>query len=408
MKFDFDHAVNRRGTNSIKWNREAIEGISANPDADAFWVADMDFPTEEHIKEAARKLSEEAVFGYPKFDTLTDSFISWMERKHHVQIKPDEVVFASGLLHGIALAIRLFSNEGDGILIPSPTYRPFREMAANNARVMIDYPLGYEDGVYSFDRKRFRESAEKSRMILFCSPHNPSGLVFSREELEFVLRTAKELDIPVLSDEIHADLVHPGAVHIPMHEANRNIGAKVVTFMAPSKTFNVAGEHSSFAIFSDDRMRKSYIDLQEALRVTTPGYTIGTLSEAAYRHGLEYNEALCEYLGQNCKAIRGFLENKLPEIKMVNGEASFVTFLDCSAIYDKVKAKEEENPDVYKGGQGGGVLSRFFGVEAEVCMNDGTWFGPQYKEFVRFNYGTSRQLVLEALERMKKAVEALH
>lgn len=407
MNFDFDSAVNRRGTNSVKWNREHVKGICGNPDADAFWVADMDFQTEAHIKWAAENMSEMALFGYPTFDSLIDITATWLEKKHNMQVSKEDIVFTNGLLHGVALSIDLFTEKGDGILIPSPTYGPFRELTRLNERIMIDHELGYNDGTYYLDRRRFEKDLEKSKAILFCSPHNPSGLVFSRQDLEFILQLAKKKDIPVFSDEIHADLVHPGVIHTPMYEANKAIGAKVITFMAPSKTFNVAGEHAGFAIFSNKEMKDRFTLRQEQLYVTSPGYTIGTLTEAAYQYGLEYNQALCSYLGENCKAIREYLEKEIPEIRLANGEASFVTFLDCSRIYDKVEEKVRSNPDRYQGGKDSGPLSLFFGVDAGVCLNDGSWFGPQYRKFVRFNYGTSRSLVMEALDRMKKAVRAL-
>ena len=304
------------------------------------------------------------------------------------------------------MCINLLTNKGDRILVPSPTYRPFRILCSLNDRVMEDYELGYKDGSYFLDRERFVESAKRSKMILFCSPHNPSGLVFTKDELEFVLRTAKELDIPVVSDEIHGDLVHPGYTHIPMGKANGEINAETVTLMAPSKTFNVAGEHSAIAIFSSDSTLERFKHAQSALWVSEPGYLIGELTEAAYKDGLEWNKELCNYLGENADMIASFFNENDLGIKMVNGKASFVTFLDCSGVYDKIKKRVDADPEKYDSSSGG-VLSRFFGVEAEVAMNDGSWFGDQYYKFVRFNYGTSRERINNALLRIKKAVENL-
>ena len=407
MKYDFDNPVDRRGTNSVKWNRKAIANICGNPDAEPFWVADMDFKSDGNITRVAGRIAGEGVFGYPVFDDLEKTAASWLEKKHLWDVDPEDIVFVNGLLHGIALAINLFTKEGDTILVPSPTYRPFRQLCIDNKRIMLDYPLSYKDGSYGLDGKRFAKEAEKARMILFCSPHNPSGLVFSQEELGLVLKTAKSLGIPVLSDEIHADLVHPGTLHIPMGKANRNIGADVITFMAPSKTFNVAGEHSGIAIFSDKGMEDAFKAFQKGLYVTEPGYLIGSLTETVYSTGLDYNLELCAYLKGNADAIRAHIEKNMPGIRMVDAKASFVTFLDCSGIYEKVVAEVDGHPERYPAAPGGGYLSRFFGSAASVCMNDGTWFGDQYKEFVRFNYGTSRKKVLEALDRMAKAVGRL-
>ena len=407
MDFGFDHAIDRKGTTSVKWFRPALESICGNPDAEAFWVADMDFPAEPHIKEAALKVAESGVFGYPAFTGLEETFVDWMERKHHVEVNKDDVVYGEGLLHALSLALQTFTKKHDRILVPSPTYRPFRMMCQDNDREMVDWPIPYENGIYTFDKVSFREAAKDCDAIMFCSPHNPSGLVFSKDELECVLKTAKELGIPVFSDEIHGDLVHPGAKHIPMYEANRKIGARAITFMAPSKTFNVAGEHSCFTLFSDVEMREEFKKAQKALHVVHPAYMIGTLAEAAYKYGLEYNEELCAYLKGNADMIREYLEKYIPELKLVNGKASFVTFIDCSEIYEKVKKITEGNPEKYKGGPDSGPLSLFFGVDAGVCFNNGRWFGDQYDNFVRINYGTSRENVRKALESMRKAVEAI-
>ena len=406
MKSIFDETADRRGTNCEKWNKDAIASISANREAEPFWVADMDFKPEPHIKAKAEDLASLGVFGYPSFPHLTEIAASWLEKKHDWIVSKDTILYSMGLLHGVAMCINLLTNKGDRILVPSPTYKPFRELCSLNGRIMEDYELGYKDGSFFLDRERFIESAKRSKMILFCSPHNPSGLVFTLEELEFVLKTAKELNIPVISDEIHGDLVHPGFKHIPMGKANKAIGAETVTLMAPSKTFNVAGEHSAIAVFSNPSTLKRFKHAQKSLWLTEPGYLIGELTESAYKDGLEWNNELCQYLGDNAEMISSFLRENVKGIKMVNGKASFVTFLDCSGVYDAIKKRVEENPDRYNS-PAGGVLSRFFGVEAGVAMNDGTWFGEQYGKFVRFNYGTSREKVYNALVRIKKAVDSL-
>lgn len=407
-EIDFSITADRRGTNSVKWNRNAIESISANPDALPFWVADMDFLPEEHIKARAKEIAELGIYGYPtEFSDLNKKISSWLEGKHNWKVSQEDVVFTMGLLHGIALSIDLFTKEGDHILVPTPAYRPFRMLCENSNRVVEELPLHYSDGAFSLNKAAFIEHAENSSMILFCSPHNPTGIVFSEDELEFVLKTAKQLNIPVISDEIHADLVHPNAKHIPMGKANEGINAECITFMAPSKTFNIAGEHSAFAVFSDAGQKLRFTEKQKALCLTAPGYISGELSLAAYTYGLEYNRELCDYLGGNMAFIREYLKKNCPEIVPVNGKASFVIFFDCSAIYQKVVRQVKDNPDEYKGGNEGGILSKYFGVEAGIAINDGTWFGDEYGSFVRFNYGTSRNSVEEALRRITKAVKAL-
>lgn len=406
MEYNFDIIRDRKCTNSIKWNKDAIASIAGCAEAEPFWVADMEFGCFQGAIDRAKEIAECGIFGYPSFPDLKETGAYWLKKRHSWTVDTDDIVFSNGLLHAIALSINLFSKEGDKILIPSPTYKPFRTLTALNNRIMIDYPLFYHDGKFSLCAEKFTKAMEGVDMVLFCSPHNPSGLVFDREDLEKILRKAKELDIPVLSDEIHADLVHPGIRHYPMGMANEGIGAKCITFMAPSKTFNIAGEHSAITIFSDKSMKEKFQHTTDALSLSSPGYLIGELFEEVYRNGYEYNLALCSYLKKNADLIRSYFENELPCLKLTNGDASFVTFIDCSSIYEKVKEKVLSSGE-YPEAADGGVLSRFFGHDALVAMNDGTWFGKEYPMFVRFNYGTSSERVLGALERMKRAIRAL-
>lgn len=404
---NFNIAADRRNTNSIKWSRRAIENIAANADAEPFWVADMDFLPEPHVQEAGRMIAGQGIYGYPSYPQDNKAVESWLRQKHGWIVSEEDIIFCQGLLHGLALAINLFTKEGDSILVPSPMYRPFRTIPELNNRKLIEHDLDYSDGVFTLNIERFREDAEKADMILFCSPQNPTGIVFSEEALRAVLTIAKERDIPILSDEIHSDLVHPDAKHIPMGLANERVGAKCGTFFAPSKTFNIAGEHAAFAVFSDSIMSERFRKAEEALWLSEPGLTIGELYSSAYLKGYEYNRELCRYLGDTIAKMRETVEKLSPDVKIVNGSASFVIFIDFSAYYSKIETEVLSHPDRYKGGEGGGVLSRFFGVAAGVAVNDGTWFGDSWKCFVRFNYGTSQERCLKALERMIKAVRAL-
>ncbi len=406
MPFNFDEVENRRGTDSVKWSEDALEAICSNRNADAFWVADMDFRTEPHIKAKAVEEAERGIFGYPVETPVTDVFAAWTEKRHNWKIDTSRTVFVNGLLHGIGLAIDIFTKPGDKILVPEPTYRPFVEMCEDSGRIRLPLQLRENgDGTFSFDKDDFRKAAKEADMILFCSPHNPTGIVFSHDELCTVLETAKSRGIPVISDEIHADLTHPSYTHIPMGAANEKVNADVITFMAPSKTFNLAGEHAGFAVFSNEEMLREYERKQRALRVTSPGYTIKQLMCTAYSEGYEYNKELCEYLEGNVKAIESYLRENCPEVKVSNSGSSFVAFLDFSEVFDRIREKVLSDPEKYR--IAGGILSTFFGVEAAVCMNDGTWFGPYYEKYARINYGTSRKLTLNAVERIVRAIKSL-
>lgn len=399
----FDKMPKRWETNSEKWNKDAIENLSSNRDARPFWVADMDFYCAPEIIKKAEKVAHSGVYGYPSFPSLISVFKEWLERKHNWVVDEGNIAFSMGLLHGLALSIDVFTKEGDGIIIPTPCYRPFRELCSLSNRKIIELPLSYdkETSSFSLPLDKLEEKAKSAKMILFCSPHNPTGIVFKENELKEVLNIAKKNSLVVISDEIHGDLVHPGSCHIPMGKANEKIKAKCITFMAPSKTFNIAGEHSAFAIFSDEETKDKWKKKEKALWLTEPGYFVGEMISTSYTSCDEYNKELCKYLKDNYDYISSFFEKNKLGIKVVKSNASFVAFLDCTELYDKIKTREE------KSGNEDMLLSHFFGKYALVAVNYGTWFGEEYYTFVRFNYGTNREEIKSALERIKKAIESL-
>ncbi len=395
--YNFDNAIDRNGTNSEKWAKDTIKEVCGNENARPFWVADMDLPTSSAIKKAMCDAASFGVIGYPHdAPTLITAFTSFVNERHNWVVDQNKVLYTQGLLHGIAISLQTFSEKGDGILVPTPTYKPFNVMVERNERNLIPHKLGYKDGSFFLDRERYKKDSENAKVILFCSPHNPSGLVFPKEDLLFILKLAKERDQIVFCDEIHADLVHPSAKHYPMGMVNEEVGAKCITFMAPSKTFNVAGEHFGIAVFSDQTMADKVKRAQEALWLTSPGYFALEIGKAAYTSSFDHNRELCAYLEGNKNFISEYLKTNLPELTLTNGDASFVCFIDCSAIYDKVRAK------------GFSDMSHFFGEYASLCFNDGTWFGDDYKAFIRFNYGTSQSEVKKALEAMKEAIATLN
>lgn len=401
---DFSKTVDRRGFRSEKWSREKIAGLCGNPDALPFWVADMDLSVSDEIKSALAREADLGVFGYRDSSGIKDLFISFMKERHNCLLSPEKVAFAQGMLHAIALAMNIFTEEGDRILLPFPSYHPFIDMTGNNRRVLVPYHLKREAKGFHFDIDEYRRASEGCKAILFCSPHNPTGIVFRKEDLEAVLTLAKERGQIVLCDEIHSDLAHPGHCHIPLVKANEEIGARCITFSATSKSFNIAGEHCAFASFSDEDMKESFEEAQKRLYLTSPGYSVSVMVEEAYGKGLEYNRQLCEALSRKLDRVESFMEEHTPELKLCRPEASFIAFIDCSSILDKVKADRDANPALYAGG---GMMSHFFGQRGGICMNDGTWFGEEYEAYVRFNFGCGDELLEEGLRRLEKAVASI-
>ena len=404
--YNFDDTPERTQSNCVKWNKKALKALCGSDEAEPFWVADMDFYSPSPVIEKAIEIAQSGVYGYPVFDDEEEIFSSWLKRKHNWSVDKSHISYSMGLLHGIAGAVDLFSSPGDGIIVVTPCYRPFREICSLSERRIIELPLSYSSTAFSLDIAKLEEKIKEAKIILFCSPHNPTGIVFKEEELCSILEIAKKNNIIVISDEIHADLVHPGFTHIPMGKANEKIGADEITFMAPSKTFNIAGEHCAFAVFSNKAMLEKWKKRERALFLSTPGYFIGEMTREAYRKSDDYNRELLLYLKKNSDTIDSFFSSRSLGIKKVKGNSSFVTLLDCSEIYPKILEEVTRHKELYLSPEGG-TLSRFFGVNASVAMNDGTWFGKEYYSFVRFNYGVSLKRVKEALLRMERAVERL-
>ncbi|MCI7807574.1 MAG: aminotransferase class I/II-fold pyridoxal phosphate-dependent enzyme [Spirochaetales bacterium] len=402
----FDKAVDRSNTNALKYDKPEIKAICGNPDALPYWVADMDLPTSPVIKQALQRETDLAVPGYAGHSAMLPEVREFVRVKHGWDVTKDQVVYAQGMLHAIALAMNLFTKEGDEILLPYPCYQPFVHMIEDNERIIRRFDLTCSEGMFTFDREEFAKRSEGCTAILFCSPHNPSGVVFSEGDLKYILTLAKERGQLVLSDEIHSDLVHPSFHHYPMGLVNEQIQARCITFMAPSKTFNIAGEHCAFAIFNDVKMKLEYQKAQKRLFLAGEGYFAGALAEAVYSsENYQFLTDMNAYLESNADYVRNYLRENVPGIRMANAGASFITFLDCSEIYEKILKDKEAHPEFYEGDYN--IISHFFGNRAGICVNDGSWFGKGYEKFVRFNYGTSRELVVKAMELIKSAVDAL-
>ncbi len=407
---DFDQIIERKGTYSVKYNEKFIHSFANNEKASPFWVADMDFSTPKVVLDAISAEIDRSIFGYPYFDDLRESFISFAQKRHGILFERSLVAIAPGMLASIALLIERYSKEGDTIILPFPAYKPFVEIIQNLNRVVLSWPLIYHknESLFSLDFPLLKSLASEynSPILLFCSPHNPTGIVFSRHELEHIATIAKESNILVISDEIHADLVYSQEKHIPFSEVATQVDCSCVTCMAPSKTFNIAGEHFSIAIFTNKQMHLDFIKRLRALQ-SSPDLLATIASRAAYIGGYDWLIALIGYLEENLKMIEDTLKEYSSCIKIVKPKASFITLLDCKAIYPFVEKDSVTNPSLYISQGTGGLLSRFFGQKAEIAMNDGSWFGPEYKEFVRFNYAAPKEVIKKAITKVCEAEKLL-
>jgi len=406
----FSQEVNRKGTLSVKWNPKAIKSIAATEEAEPFWVADMDFLAPPEVVEAAVETAKSGVYGYPYVEDKEQLFCTWVEKRHNWKVERKDVAICPGMLTSIALLTEMLTSVGDGVIVPLPAYQPFVKIVRNLGRNLIAWPLLYDEKSHQFslDWEAFEELCKQAKLLIFCSPHNPSGLVFSEDELKKVAFIANKHRVAIISDEIHADLSFK-AHHALLPIATR-AGCTAVTCMAPSKTFNIAGEHFSVSLFSDDTLRLAFKRRLVQLFLDGNSFFSTTIALSAYEKGEPWLKELIVYLQENIAFMEAFFKEKLPSLAFIKPQASFIAFIDCSGIVPLVEQDAKAFPDLYdeEKSPNGGLLSRFFGLRANVALNDGTWFGGDaYRGFVRFNYGTRQENVASALERMEKAIKAL-
>lgn len=411
-RFDFTTTIDRTGSLSAKWNRDLITMFCNNPDAIPHWVADMEFPSPPAVRKALEEQAAHGVLGYPYHEEIASTFVQWSETRHGWNVDPSLVSQAPGMLASMALLIELYSEQGDSIVLPMPAYKPFVGIIRGLGRTIVPWPMVYDSDHHRFTLDLSALDALLSRprcpILLFCSPHNPTGRVFTAEELEVVATILARHGTMVISDEIHADLTYEDIRHIPFDTVARSHGLRCATCMAPSKTFNIAGEHFSIVICSDSAMHSALTRRMRTLHVG-PDLLATVTALAAYREGKTWLDDMRAHLGSLAQRIERLLETSDTPLRFVTPQASFIGLIDCEKIIDRVERDAVMNSELYdpKRSPEGGLLSRFFGQRAGIAMNDGSWFGKEYGAFVRFNYGTSGSAVDIAVNAIIGAVKRL-
>lgn len=387
--------VERKGTNSEKYNPKHLLDLCGNANAEPFWVADMDFESPRSVQDALLKVASQRTYGYPGFAELPQAFCDFAKRRHNLDLKPEEAVMSPGILTSISIVTEMYPDYE--VIIPKPAYRPFVAIAEGHGRRIHHWALSYDrkKAEFSLDIAQLERIASLpgNKMLSFCSPHNPSGRVWTREELLAVIAVCKAHNIPILCDEIHADLAFRSSMELPFLSLARECGVTAICFMAPSKTFNIAGEHMSVTMFTDQEMRQMFQTRLHQIHFEGPSLFSGTAALAAYQGGYDWLMELVDMLENNAKFVCSYMKSEIPQMHFVMPQASFITFVDCKDIRERLPQ--------------GMDVSHFFGTKADVAMNYGLWFGDGYEDFVRFNYGTDLAHIEQALERMAKAVRQL-
>ena len=375
--FDFDKQIDRRGTNSLKWNKYKDQDIIP------LWVADTDFMAPQGVIDALQQRVAHGVFGYSRpSPRLIELVIERMQQRYGWKIEPEWLLFMPGVVPGLNFGIKAWCRPEQHVITPKPVYYPFLHAPEHNDRPVSYLPMQLVEDRWLPDFAMLEQQAQTADVLLLCNPHNPGGTVFTRDELQRIADIAIRHDLIVISDEIHCDLLlEPDAQHIPFASLSPEAAARSAVLMAPSKTFNIAGLCSSFAIIPDSRLR---FKLQQAMRgLMADNNLIGLVAaEAAYEHGDEWLQAQIEYLRANRDLVEKTL-GCLPGIKIAKLEATYLAWIDVSGL---------------------GMADPIAAFEAGgVGLSPGAQFGD--KNFVRLNFGCSRILLQQALDRMVKVIQ---
>jgi len=385
---NFDEIIERRNTDSLKYDFAARRGLPE--DVLPLWVADMDFRTPPCVIEALVEKSRHGIFGYS--ESREDYFAvlkSWFSRRFGWEVQPEWLIKTPGVVYAICMAIRALTSEGDAVLIQQPVYYPFESSVINNDRELVVNELAYENGRYHIDFEDFERKITQHRvkMFILCSPHNPVGRVWTKEELTRMGDICVKHGVIVVADEIHADFVYPGYSHTVFANIKPEFADITVTCTAPTKTFNLAGLQISNIFVSNQRMRKRI--KQEISRT---GYSqlnvMGMVAcKAAYAQGEEWLEELKAYLTGNLDFVRRFIDAHMPDIRLVEPEGTYLIWLDCRALGLNDKALDEL------------VIQR-----AKLWLDGGHMFGQGGSGFQRINIACPRSLLEQAMERLAAAV----
>ncbi len=383
---NFDENIDRRNTHSAKWDvMEAVYGVSPD-DGLSMWVADMDFRPPQAVTDTLQDMVNHGVHGYYAPDTSYKAAVcGWMQRRHGWDVQPEWISTTHGLVAGVALALQAFTEKGDGVILFTPVYHAFAKMVNNNERVILEAEMAVENGHYKMDLAALEAALTGSeKMLILCSPHNPGGRVWRVEELRAVADFCAQHDLILVSDEIHHDLVFAPNKHTMMALAAPEIADRLVTLVAASKTFNLAGGMTGSVIISDDALRARFAKAHQAAGASPNRFGM-MMTEAAYNEGEPWLEELLAYLAEN-KRVFDEGVNAIPGLQSMNLESTYLAWVDFSGTgMDMAEVKTR-------------VQSR-----AKIAANYGESFGKGGENFLRFNLGCPRSMVEDAVSRLQQA-----
>ncbi len=384
MKYNFNEIISRDGTNSLKW------GIK--PNELPMWVADMDFKTAPEIIEALHKRAEHGIFGYVTIpDEWYNAYIGWWDRRYGFKMERDWLAFSTGVIPAVSSIIRSLTAPGDKIVLASPVYNHFFQVIEANGRFALESKLLYDGNEYHIDLDDLGQKLDDPRasMLLLCNPHNPTGMIWSRETLSNIGELCQYTDTPVLADEVHCDLTEPGRAYIPFASVDECCQDNCVMCVSPTKAFNLAGLQTSAVAIPNPGLRRRVCQGLLNDEVSGAGVFAVEAAIAAYTKGGEWLEELRGYIWENEKFVRDFLQNEVPDISAVPLHATYLMWLDCS----KLTAQS-------------GEFAEFLRAETGLWLNAGESYRGDGKNFIRLNIACPRVRLEDGLNRLKKGAEA--
>ncbi len=389
--YDFNQHIDRIGTDSLKW--DTVIQHTGNKNVCPLWVADMDFATPPFVYRAINKRLGYKVLGYTvPFKPYYDSIADWVGRRYGIKLNERHIHFIAGIVPGLHHAICALTDKGDKILIQTPVYHPFHHIIEINGRTKVESPLKIVDGRFEMDFGDLEEKLPHCKMMLLCNPHNPGGTVWKPEELARLAALCKRYNVLVISDEIHADMTHPGHKHVPFCKISDEAESNCITFMAPSKAFNMPGIVTSYCFTHNSGLSGRFYRFLDRADVTVGNAFAYDCLRACYTaEGEEWLNQMLHYVKGNITAVEQFLAENCPKIKPMKTEASFLVFLDNREMPFN---NEEELVDFYLNG-------------ANMFLNEGSMFGHNGTMFMRLNVALPRRELLEALHGLKRAYDTL-
>lgn len=380
MKYDFDEIIDRKNSNSMKWDVKDGEL--------PMWVADMDFQTAPEIRKAITERAEHGVFGYSVIpDEWYQAYQDWWSKRHHFQIEKEWLMFVTGVVPAISSAVRKLTTPGEKILVQTPVYNIFFNSIVNNGRTVLESPLRYEDGAYEIDFEKLEKDLAdpQTTMMILCNPHNPVGKIWSRETLARIGRLCRKHHVIVLSDEIHCDLTVPGKEYVPFASVSEDCREISITCIAPTKTFNLAGLQTAAVFVPNEGLQSKMYRAVNTDEVAEPNAFAVQAAVAAFTKGAPWLDALREYLEENKQYAKAFIEENIGKIKPVASEATYLMWLDCRELLG-----------------GATELAWYLRDTTGLYVSEGGQYGKSGAGFLRMNVACPKEMLTDGLQRLKK------